>query len=82
MRGRDDDRHASRDMLQHGGHDEIALVIGQHELLGEIGEDADAVGAGIDHEVDRALLALEIETAVGVEDGRRDREDALVELSG
>ena len=35
----------------------VALGVGQHELLGEIGEDAEPVRAGVDHEVDGALLA-------------------------
>ena len=48
----------------------LALVVGQHELLGEVRQDADAVGARIDHEVDGALLAFEIELAAVVEDGR------------
>jgi hypothetical protein len=43
MRGRDDDRHAPRDLLQREPHDLIALLVGEQELLREIGEDADAV---------------------------------------
>ena len=34
--------------------------------------------AGIDHEVDAALLALEVELAGLVEDGGHDREDAPI----
>ena len=72
-------------MLQHRLHHLFALVVGQHELLGEIGQDAQAVGAGVDHEIDAAALALEIELAALVEDGRNDRErrrDRAVVQSG
>ncbi len=56
----------------------LALGVGQHELLGEIGQNAEAVRAGVDHEVDAAPLAVEIEFAAIVEDGGRDRKDAAV----
>ena len=67
-----------RDMIQHGVEHLIALSVGQHELLGEVGEDAEPVRAGIDHEVDGALLAVEIEPAVAIEHRRHDRKYALV----
>ena len=83
MRRRDDDRHPAADMLQHGVEHLIALGVGQHELLGEIGEDAQPLRTGIDHAVDGALLAIEIEPAVAVEHGRHDGKYALVgTLSG
>ena len=83
MRRRDDDRDAAADMLQHGVEHVIALGIGQHELLGEIGEDAQPLRAGIDHAVDGTLLAVEIEPAVAVEHRRHDGKDTLVgPLSG
>ena len=83
MRRRDDDRDAAADMLQHGVEHVIALGIGQHELFGEIGEDAQPLRTGIDHAVDGALLAVEIEPAVAVEHGRHDGKDTLVgSLSG
>jgi hypothetical protein len=56
----------------------IALLVGEQELLREIGEDADAVDALVDHQVHDTPVALDIEVAVVVEDGRRDRQDALV----
>ena len=74
----DDDGHTAGDMLQHRLHDLFALGIGQHELLGEIGQDADAVGAGVDHEVDAAPLTVQVERAAVVEDGRRHRKDTPV----
>ena len=78
MRRGDDDGDTARDVLEHGMHHGLTLRIGQHELLGEVGEDADAVRAGIDHEIDAATLSVEVEIAIGVEDGRRDREDAAI----
>ena len=63
-------------MVEDQGGQSLALVVGDGELLGVVGQDADAVDAGVDHEVDRALLALEIEVAVLVEGGRGDGEDA------
>ena len=65
-------------MLQHRMHHLFALGIGQHELLGEIGQNAEAVRAGVDHEVDAAALAVEIELAAIVEDGRRNGKDAAI----
>ena len=82
MRRRHDDRHPAGDMLEHRVHHLLALGVGQHELLGEIGQDADAVRAGVDHEVDAAPLAVEIEFAALIEDGRRDRKDAAVGFCG
>ena len=64
--------------FEHGVEHRVALGIGQHELLGEIGEDAQPVRAGVDHEVDGALLAVEIEPALAVEHRRHDGKDALV----
>ena len=78
MRRRHDHRHPAGDMLQHRMHHLFALGIGQHELLGEIGQDAQAVGAGVDHEIDAAALAFEIELATLVEDGRNDGENAAI----
>ena len=59
-------------------HDALALVVGQRELLGEVREDADAVRAGVDHEVDAAALAVEVELAAVVEDRRRHGKDTAV----
>ena len=78
MRRRHDDRHPAGDVLEHRVHHLLALGVGQHELLGEIGQNADAVRAGVDHEVDAAPLTVEIEFAAIVEDGRRDGKDAAI----
>ena len=82
MAGGDDDGNAPRHMLQHRMHHRFALGIGQHELLGEIGEDADAVRAGIDHEIDAAALPLQVQFPAIVEDGRGNREDTAIGPSG
>ncbi len=66
-------------MLQHRGHQQAAFIVAQDELLGEIGQDADAVGAGVDHEIDAAALAVEVEATLLVENGGRDREYATVD---
>ena len=82
-RGGDDHRHAAGDVVEDRAHARVSRSSSrQHELLGEVGQDADAVGAGVDHEVDGALLALEVELAAVVEDGRRDREDAAIGADG
>ena len=78
MRGRHDDRDPSGDVLQHGGQDGVALLVGEHELLREVREDAQPLRAGIDHAIDGALLAFEIEAAVGIEHRRNHREHAFV----
>ena len=81
MRRRDDDGHAAGDVLEHRRREDVALFVGEHELLGEIREDAEAVRAGIDHEIDAAPLALEIERAALVEYGRHDRKYACQPLA-
>ncbi|MBB5463712.1 hypothetical protein HDG33_007391 [Paraburkholderia sp. Cpub6] len=40
MRGRDDDRHAGRDMFECGALHDLAFHIAQYELLGEVRENA------------------------------------------
>ena len=82
MRRRHDHGHAARDMLQHCIHHLLALGIAEHELLGIIGENADALRAGIDHEVDAAPLAVEIELAAVIEDGGRNGKDAAIRPCG
>jgi hypothetical protein len=78
MRGGNDDRHASSNVFEHHVDQAAAFVVGKGELLGEIGEDAQAVGACIDHEVDAAFLAFEVEAPVLFENGRRDRKNAAI----
>jgi hypothetical protein len=61
MRRRHDHGYPAGDVLQHRMHHLFALGVGQHELLGEIGKNAQAIGAGVDHEIDTAALPREIE---------------------
>src|SRR5215470_12347690 len=82
MRRRHDDRHPARDVLEHRAHHGFALGVGDHKLFGEIGEDADALRAGIDHEIDAAALAIEVEIAAVIKDGRYDRKDAAIGTIG
>ena len=70
MRRRHDHGHPAGDMLQHRMHHLFALGIGQDKLLGEIGQNAQAVRAGVDHEIDTAALPCEIELPTLVENGR------------
>src|SRR5205823_7899704 len=76
VRGRDDHGHAAGDVLEHRARELLALLVRQRELLGEVGEDAQAVGARGDHEIEAALLAFDIERPVLAEDGGDDREHA------
>ena len=78
MRRRHDHGHPAGDMLQHRMHHLFALGVGQHELLGEIGQNAQAIGAGVDHEIDAAALTFEIELPTVVEDGRSDGENTAI----
>src|SRR5262245_5058664 len=63
MRGRHDHRHPPRHVLEDGPSQQLALVVREDELLRKVRQDADPVGAGIDHEVDATLLAVEIQLA-------------------
>ena len=56
----------------------LALVVGQHELLGEVRQDADAVEpASIMKSMPR-FCPSRSSVAVVVEDGRRDRKYAAI----
>ena len=70
MGGRHDHRHAAGHVVEDRGGQRLALVVGEHELLGEVRQDAEAVRSGVDHEVDAALLAVEVQLAAVVEGGR------------
>src|SRR6266702_4334530 len=58
----------------------LALGIGQKELLGKVRQDADAVDALIDHAVEHAAHAVEVEVTVVMKRYRRSREDAHIGL--
>ena len=53
----------------------------EQELLGIVGEDADAVDALVDHAVDNAAHALFVDPTVGMEGCGRDGQDAGERLS-
>ena len=74
MAGRDDDRNAPGGAVEARVLNRGAFLVGQQELLGEIGEDADAVDALVDHAVDHAPLAFKVERPIGVEHRGRDRQ--------
>ena len=76
MRGRDDDRQAARDMLQAGPGQGLALPVGNQELLGIVGEDAEPVRALVHHAVEHPPLPFEVEVSALGEDGRDDRPHA------
>src|SRR5258708_35643875 len=80
MRGGNGDRHASGSMLERSEHYLVAFGVGENELLGEICQDADPIGARVDHKVDATTLTIQIEFTALVEDGRGNRENAPVRL--
>ena len=65
-------------MVEHRQHHLIAFGVGENELLGEIRQNAEPLRARIDHEVDAAALAVEIEFAGFSENGWSNREDAPI----
>ncbi len=76
--GGDDHRHPACDVLQRRAREDFTFGIRQRKLLGKVGQDAQAIDTGIDHEIQTALLAFQVEAAILVERGRHDREDAAV----
>ncbi len=74
----DDDGQAPRHMLKRDLGQKAAFLIGDQELFREVGEDADAIAALIDHTVDHTFHALIVDRAVIVERGRGDGPDAGV----
>ena len=59
-------------------HHSFALGVGEHEPFREIGKDADTLRSRVDHEIDAATLAIEVEIALILENGRRDGKDAAI----
>jgi len=62
-------RHAARDVLRASAGERLASSSPSTNCR-EVGEDREAVRAGVDQKVDTALLAGEVEAAVLVEDRR------------
>src|SRR6478672_11413780 len=76
MTARDDDRDAAIHMRKAHVEQYIALAVRQQELLRIVGENADAVDLLVDHAVEHAALAVEIDvTGIG-ERRRGNREHA------
>ena len=52
----------------------LPFLVGKGELLGVVGEDADAIDPLIDHAVEDTFLTVQIETPPRIERCRRDGE--------
>jgi hypothetical protein len=65
-------------MLEAKPGQNVPFFIGQQKLLGEIGQNADAVDTLIDHAIENALHALQVKTAVIVERCRGHRPHTAV----
>jgi hypothetical protein len=72
----DNDGDPSSHLFEAKIEQNLALAIGQGELLGIIGQDANAVDPLVDHAVEHPALAIQIEIAIRRKRRRRDREDA------
>ena len=66
-------------MLERQPGQRFALLIAQQELLGKVGEHADAVDALVDHQIENAAHAVEIKGTVIVEWGRRHGPDTGID---
>ena len=56
-------RHPTGDMFEDGFGQHVTLFVREQKLLREVGQNAQSVGAGVDHEIDATLLACKIEFA-------------------
>jgi len=65
-------------MLENRLRQHFTLIVRDEELLGKVSQDTDSIDAGIDYEVDAALLAGEIKRSILVECSRGNRENAAV----
>ncbi|KAG1080014.1 hypothetical protein G6F40_016066 [Rhizopus arrhizus] len=82
VRGRDDDGHAARRVVQDGPREHLAFFVRQHELFGKVRQDAQAVHPRVDHEVHRPLLAGQVQFARLGKRGGHHGEDAAVARRG
>lgn len=76
--GGDDDRHAAVHALQDLPRQDLALLVGQQELLRIVRQHAQAIDAGVDHELHAAALTVQVQAAVVVEDRRHDGVEAAM----
>src|SRR3954447_14563772 len=77
MGGGDDHWDPPSNVLEGEVGQPLALLVAEHELLREVGQDAEAVRAGVDHEVEAASLAIEVQFTIIPERGGHNREHAL-----
>ena len=73
-----DDGHLAIHVLEAHGLQQPPFLVGEKELLGVVGEDAQTVDALVDHAVENAALAFEVKRAFIVEWRRNDREDPAI----
>ena len=73
-----DDRGPAIDMFDAQPGQLLALVIGEQELFGEVGENADPVHPLENHAIESAALSLQVKRAIIPEDGRGDWPDAMI----
>jgi len=66
------------DVRQTNVEQRVALIVGEQELLRIVGEDTDAVDALIDHAVEHAPLAGDVQLPGLGEGRRRDRKNSRV----
>ena len=77
-----DDRHSAIDMGKAKLCQMLALVIGNQELLGKIGKDADAIAPLVDHAVQNPAHAVIVDGTIFGKGCRRDRPDTAVGTGG
>lgn len=82
VRRGDDHWNAPPDLFQDLPGQDEPFFIGEKKLLGEVGENAETVGACVDHEVHAPPLTGDIELAALGEGGGDNGEDAFVAFDG
>ena len=63
-------------MLENLPRQQLALGVGERELLGEIGQDAQPLRPGVHHEVDAAQLPGKVQASIVPEGRGHDGEHA------
>jgi hypothetical protein len=76
MAGGDDHWKPARDTLEERAGNRVAFGVGQRELLGIVGEQAQPVDPGVHQVVHNARRPAQVDGLVIVEDRRHDRHDA------
>ena len=73
-----DDGNAAVDMLEAGRLQKRPFLVGEQELFGIVGEDAESIDTLVDHAIESAALTPQVKRAVFVEGGRNDRKDSAI----